>query len=152
MNIIAQTRPSAPVAQGVNFRTQAPMAQAPAPTSRADLPKANIWLNLGYGIDGALNDKGEPDDGFISLASGVALDTMADLQTTKGKPQYLKKQAARNGLRDQLIKLGNTLKPGETIIVTGLSIQMRRVGDEMAPVLADESNEFAAELVFGAQE
>jgi len=112
-------------------------------------PKAQYWLNIGYLTD-QKDEQGEFR--FVSLSSGIALDTMETLPVNSKNATFAMFQAARNDLRDQLIAEATQLKPGEAGLsepipsMFGLQIQIRRVSEETAAV-AGESNPFSRKLV-----
>lgn len=85
-----------------------------------DLPKAEYWLNLGIRTT---DEHGE--DKFISLVSGIPLDTYKD----SAPAQSIK-------LNNNFIQLGSKLKPGQSAYVdktsNGFWLQIRRVGEKQA--------------------
>lgn len=126
---------------------------AGATGTRRDLPKANIWLNIGYIVGVQVTDaEGTRDeDRFVSLPVGIPLDTMEPITINSRNEDFAKFQSARNDLLDQLKAAGEKLAPGEERIVslcstTGLAVQMRRVNDPVAAPAADESNGYAVKL------
>jgi hypothetical protein len=112
-------------------------------------PDALFWINIGY------QQEVDTDEGteqrFISLAFGIPLDTQEILDTSKGTKAWRDQQAARNDLREQLLKVAATLQPGEERIVgtteVGLQIQLRRVKDAK-PETARTENPFIRRLAF----
>jgi hypothetical protein len=117
-------------------------------------PVANYWLNIGYTIEVDVDSDSGPktETRFISLQSGIALDTLPDLDT-KGGDGFRKMQAARNDLRDQLIETARDMIPGEERILgtmdCGLQLQLRRVNDAKAAIKSTE-NPFSKRLSFAA--
>lgn len=113
----------------------------PAPVSRQDLPKAQLWINLGY-------DSGvKQEDGttrFVSLPQGIPLDTQEEVSTKSSNTEYSKFQQARNHLLQQVIEACKDLAPGQSKMVN-LQVQVRRVMDE-AEDIPEIENEFIQKL------
>lgn len=104
-----------------------------AAASADSRPKAQLWANLGY------MSNVQDEDGsyrFVSLATGIPLDTMEDLPTNSKNRDYAFFQQARNQLKSDIVEEAMKLAPGESIILEGgdhgLCIQLRRVGEEVA--------------------
>lgn len=120
---------------------QSSLGAAPA-TNRADLPKAQLWINIGY-------DSGvKQEDGttrFVSFPQGIPLDTQEELSTKSSNVEYSKFQQARNHLLQQVIEACSDLAPGQSKLVN-LQVQVRRVMDE-AQEIPDIENEFIQKLV-----
>lgn len=130
------------------FGASSLVAAATAASAQTQKPKAQFWLNIGYLTD-VKDDQGE--DRFVSLASGIALDTMETLPVNSKNVVFAQFQAARNDLRDQLIEAAKKLAPGEMAIIgdtNGLQLQIRRVSEETAAVAGD-SNMFSRKIDFG---
>lgn len=105
---------------------------APAATASSDdRPKAQFWLNIGYEADGVI--EGEDKPRFISLPTGIPLDTMEELKTNSRNEVYAMQQAARNDLMAQLIEHAQDLQPGQSTILN-LQIELRRVNEDQGPV------------------
>ncbi len=127
-------------------------------TSRKDLPKAQLWMNIGYVMavtvtlaDGTSEDREE----FVSLPVGIPLDTQEPKAITGTSDIYRKRVAAQNKLLEDAQKLGAELKPGEDAIIgdrTGLCIQIRRISEEQAAPSVDESeNPFVRNDIFASK-
>lgn len=136
---------------GLNFPTSLSNATA---ASNAAKPKAEFWLNVGYNvIVDVVDAQGvtTQEARFVSLPSGIALDTMNLLPTDSQSEAYRAFQTARNGLHDALMNVAKTLKAGEERIIGGtgaageLVLQLRRVAAPAAPVQA-ASNPFVMAL------
>lgn len=111
-------------------------------TSRKDLPKADVWINIGV----ATGDETYP---FISLPMGIPLDTMEPL-AVRGNDDFRQFTSARNDLLAQLQEAAAGLEPGTDMIIEtegGLAIQVRRVAAEVAEAPIEE-NRFAVNLGF----
>jgi hypothetical protein len=127
-------------------------AAADASTSRADQPKAKIWLNVGYVVTGVPVSgatDGSVEDRFVSLPVGIPLDTMEKLPTNSRNESFAQFQAARNSLYDQLMAAASTLKPGDDIVIGvdgGLSIQLRHVADARENIVSTDANPFGIKL------
>jgi hypothetical protein len=133
-----------PIDFGKTFGSKSNNVQSNGASS--DKPKAQFWLNVGYVPESAVEEN--PDYNFVSLASGIPLDTMQTLPTNSKNQLFAAFQSARNELRDQLIAAAKELKPGEAQVIstTGpLAIQIRRVGEDAAPV-PTETNPFSRNL------
>lgn len=102
---------------------------------RADRPKAKLWLNLGYDVNGK----------FVNLPIGTPLDTMEPTDVRGQNPDWIKLQTARNNLLKALQAYGAQLAPGQEVEIPNLVIKLRRVNDELA--VAEEDNEYAVDLV-----
>lgn len=114
----------------------------PAPTtSRADLPKAQLWVNLGYDSGIKLEDG---TTRFVSLPQGIPLDTQEELSTRSSNAEYSKLQQARNHLLQQVIEACSDLAPGQSKIIN-LQVQVRRVMDD-AEDIPEIENEFIQKL------
>ena len=119
-------------------------------SSKDDRPKAQFWLNIGYPVT-VKTESGE-EQRFVSLPTGIPLDTQEALATNSRNAEFAAFQAARNNLHDRLMAVAAKLQPGEEKIIglgdSGLAIQIRRVNEESAPV-STEHNPFVAALSFG---
>ena len=119
-------------------------------SSKDDRPKAQFWLNIGYPVT-VKTESGE-EQRFVSLPTGIPLDTQEALPTNSRNSEFAAFQAARNNLHDQFMAVAAKLQPGEDKIIglgdSGLAIQIRRVNEESAPV-STEQNPFVAALSFG---
>ena len=119
-------------------------------SSKDNRPKAQFWLNIGYPIT-VKTEAGE-EQRFVSLPTGIPLDTQEALDTNSRNAMHAAFQAARNNLHDRLMAVAAKLQPGEEKIIglgdSGLAIQIRRVNEESAPV-STEHNPFVAALSFG---
>ena len=118
---------------------------AKAAPAAGDKPKSQFWLNLGYGVTIAGED-GQPEDRFVSLASGIPLDGQEVLPTNSRNIPYAQLNAARNDLHDQLMELAGDLAPGESRMVQ-LEVQLRRVNEDVAVTVDPTKNQFARKLV-----
>lgn len=92
-----------------------------------DKPKAQFWLNIGYQVE-IPTDSGN-EDRFVSLPQGIPLDTQEAVPTKSKNKDWQAFQVARNDLLSQMLKLAETLEPGEEKLLN-LQIQLRRVSDE----------------------
>lgn len=115
---------------------------APKSTSKADLPKAQFWINIGYTAEIDTDDGVEKR--FISLPMGIPVDTQEKLPTNSSNVLWAMQQAARNDLMEQIMEAAKTLKPGEEAILK-LEVQLRHVRDE-APAATAENNQFVRKL------
>ena len=119
-------------------------------SSKDDRPKAQFWLNIGYPVT-VKNGEGE-EQRFVSLPTGIPLDTMEALATNSRNAEFAAFQAARNNLHDQFMAVASQLQPGEEKIIglgdSGLALQIRRVNEEAAPIAAG-NNPFVTALSFG---
>ena len=119
-------------------------------SSKDDRPKAQFWLNIGYPVT-VKTESGE-EQRFVSLPTGIPLDTQEALATNSRNAEFAAFQAARNNLHDQFMAVAAKLQPGEEKIIglgdSNLALQIRRVNEESAPV-STEHNPFVAALSFG---
>lgn len=119
-----------------------PSAQK-APES-AQKPKAQLWLNLGYTIEGAGK---EGEDVFVSLPTGIPLDTQEPVQTNVKSEDFRALRSAQNDLLSDLLKYAEGLEPGQETIIN-LQVQLRRVKGDEAPI-APAENKYARPIQFG---
>lgn len=76
-------------------------------------PEAQIFLNILY------------KDTEITLPFGLALDTMPD-QNISGSAEWQNQVIARNKFKESLLEfIKQNCKPGETVKLSGLSVQAR---------------------------
>lgn len=118
--------------------------------TKDERPKAQFWLNIGYTV--VVQQDGEQHEKFVSLPTGIPLDSMELLKTNSQNEMWAAFQAARNNLHEQIMELAKSLKPGEEKILgidsgNGLAIQLRRVNEEQAAV-KPENNAFVTKLKF----
>lgn len=110
-------------------------------TTKTDKPKAQFWLNIGY-----VANEGSEEEKFISLPTGIPLDTQEPLPTNSSNADFRAMRCAQNDLLEQLIEYAQNLEPGEEGIIN-LQVQLRRVKAEVADIPADE-NKYARKLTF----
>jgi hypothetical protein len=110
-------------------------------TNNSDRPKAKLWLNIGYELNGK----------FVNLPIGMPVDTMEHAEVRGQNQDWIKFQTARNALLDALKALGADLEPGGVTEIPNLVIQLRRTSEEMA-VVVPENNEYAVDFkaMFGS--
>ena len=101
-----------------------------------DKPKAQFWINVGYEVQVQAGDQVETR--FVSLATGIPVDTQEKLATNSRNAEYAAFQHARNNLHDQIMEAAAALSPGEERMLN-LQIQLRRVNDEMAPAEGNDN-------------
>jgi hypothetical protein len=108
---------------------------------------ATIWMNIGYLVE---TGNEEQPTMFVSLPTGIAIDTMKPIEIKSRNQQFAAFQSARNDLLEQVKAAGAELKPGEERIIGGengsLAIQLRHVNDPVVAPAADETNPFAKKL------
>ncbi|QYW01867.1 ssDNA-binding protein [Stenotrophomonas phage Piffle] len=113
----------------------------------SEKPKAQVWINVGYETN-TTDAQGEPTTEFVALSQGIPLDTIEPEETNHTNAFFQKKARARNNLREQLLNVAATLKPGEEKIYGArgsLQIQIRRIKDAAAAV-ADDQNDLIQSL------
>lgn len=103
-----------------------------------DKAPAQFWLNIGY--DSGVEEEDGSGTRFVSLPLGIPLDTQAPVPTNSRNPTFAEFQAARNDLLSEIMKVAQSMAPGESQILN-LQIQLRRVNDEVETV-APENNRF----------
>ncbi|AVO23096.1 hypothetical protein RIVERRIDER_8 [Xanthomonas phage RiverRider] len=111
-------------------------------------PKAQLWINVGYEVDSHDKD-GNAVTEFISLPTGIPVDTMDKLPANQRDAYFQKKQQASNKLLDTVIAMGKTLQPGEEKVIGArgsLQIQVRRVKAE-AEIVDEGQNSLIVDLV-----
>lgn len=107
----------------------------------AERPKAKFWLNVGYRANA-----GEEDEKFISLPTGIPLDTQEHLPTNSSNADFRAMRCAQNDLLDQLMQFAESLEPGAEGVIQ-LEVQLRRVKEAEADIPAEE-NKYARKLSF----
>lgn len=110
-------------------------------SGKDERPKAQLWLNIGYD-SGVEDDEGRSR--FVSLPTGIPLDTQEKLPVNSRNRDFAAFQSARNDLLEQILKAGANLQPGEERILN-LQIQLRRVNAEAEQIPASE-NQFARQI------
>lgn len=121
----------------LNFNA-APQASNRSPfaglqTPSNERPKAKLWLNIGYDINGK----------FINLPVGLPIDTMEAADVRGQNEDWIKQRTAQNELLKALQAHGAALAPGQEEIVT-LTVKLRRVNEQME--IPAGTNEYAADL------
>lgn len=116
-------------------------AAASTTETKTAKPKAQFWLNIGY-----VANEGSDEEKFISLPTGIPLDTQEALPTNSSNADFRAMRCAQNDLLEQLIEYAQNLEPGEEGIIN-LQVQLRRVKAEAADIPADE-NKYARKLTF----
>jgi hypothetical protein len=104
-------------------------------------PKAQFWLNIGYTAN-----EGTEDAKFISLPTGIPLDTQEHLATNSSNEDFRAMRCAQNDLLDQLLEFAKDLEPGAEGIIQ-LQVQLRRVKGD-APAIASDENKYSRKLSF----
>ena len=104
-------------------------------------PKAQFWINVGYAAN-----EGTEDERFISLPTGIPLDTQEHLPTNSSNEDFRAMRCAQNDLLDQLMEFAKTLEPGQEGVIS-LQVQLRRVKEE-APAISASENKYARKLTF----
>jgi hypothetical protein len=125
---------------------EAASATAVTTGGRQDLPKADVWMNIGYPVTVAAED-GSTETRFVSLPVGIALDTQKPITITTRSPELAELQANQNRLLADLQKYAEGLQPGEETLIN-LSIQLRRVKDPVVAPVAGEDSAFARKVDF----
>lgn len=113
-------------------------AQAKTPRlfgQQGDRPRAKLWLNVGYEVNGK----------FVNLPVGIPLDTMEPAEIKGQNKDWVAFQSARNGLLKALVEAGSKMEPGAAAELPQLTIQIRRVNEDMQ--VPTEENEYAVDLV-----
>ena len=126
--------------------------QAPAETTTAaaaERPKSQFWLNIGFTIPGA-GKNGE--DIFISLPQGIALDDMKPLAVRGNSVDWQHLVQAKNAFLERLQQGAAELDPGARVELSGISVELHRVGQPEQTGTA-ESNPLIAGLdaLFGGK-
>lgn len=117
---------------------------APATDDKADLPKAEFWLNVGYEV----GEAGTEEYRFVSLPMGIPVDTMKQIEIRTRNQEFGQFQSAQNNLLTQIQNKCSELAPGEAIVLGEgpLCIQLRRVNEPVTAPAADASNPYAVQL------
>lgn len=121
---------------------------------RADQPKAQTWLNVGYVTQVPNKDDASiMESVFVALPVGIPLDTQEGIDTSRIRDaRYRDFIGARNELLASVQEEAAKLAPGEEKILTAkgmpLAIQLRRVAGEPEAPASGESNVFAKPKLF----
>lgn len=118
-----------------------PLFRNSAPAWTEERQDAKVWVNIGYYV--VVGDETK----FVNLPLGMPLDTMKPTKITGQNQDWIKLQTARNGLLNDMQKLGSELQPGQTIDLNGqngLVIQLRRVEEKVD--VQNQENEFSVDL------
>lgn len=120
-------------------RFGSPSAQAAGQTtSKKDLPKAQIWMNIGFMTTFHNPETQQDEQRFISLPQGIPVDTMEKKEERGSSDLFRAMMSAQNNLLEQIKAKGDSLQPGEEVIIAeganGLCIQLRRVKAEQAAI------------------
>ena len=107
--------------------------------------KAKIWLNFGYNRP-VTDAQGQPSSVFVSLPFGIPVDTQ-DMKELKGSDNMLQLRKWQNELLEDVIKIGDSLEPGEERILAfdatnHLAIQIRHVRSEASADTIDSGERF----------
>lgn len=104
------------------------------PTNNSDRPKAKLWLNIGYEVNGK----------FVNLPVGIPLDTMEPVQARGQNVDWVQFQTARNELLKALQAAGDQLEPGAEMVIPTLEIRVRHTANELT--VAPEDNAYSADF------
>lgn len=107
---------------------------AQRPTNNSDRPKAKLWLNIGYEVNGK----------FVNLPVGIPLDTMEPVQARGQNADWVQFQTARNELLKALQAAGDQLEPGAEMVIPTLEIRVRHTASEL--IVAPEDNAYSADF------
>lgn len=110
---------------------------------RQELPKAMIWVNIGYRIDVPTADGKGTESKFISIPVGIPLDTQKPIDIKVRNADMADMQAHQNLLLAELQELAGHLDAGDETYLSGLEIQMRRVKDPVVAPVASATSPFA---------
>ena len=99
-------------------------------SNNEERPKAQFWLNIGY--DSGIEDQ-DGKSKFVSLPTGIPLDTQEALPTNSRNRDFAAFQSARNDLLQQIMDVAKTLEPGEERTLN-LTIQLRRINDDQEAI------------------
>ena len=121
----------------IDFNKPASLNLGARSNSTNDKPKAQFWINVGYEVKVQTADNVE-ETRFVSLATGIPVDTQEKLATNSRNAEYAAFQHARNNLHDQIMAAAQKLAPGEERMLN-LQIQLRRVNDEVEPASGDNN-------------
>jgi hypothetical protein len=125
-----------------NLRNYARKLSNETSESREPLPKADVWMNVGYEAED-VNSDGETVTRFIGTPLGIAIDTQSPIDTSNTRsPDLAKVQTYQNQLLADLQAEANSLAPGEERIVN-LQVQMRRVKAPVSAPAATSSDALA---------
>lgn len=116
--------------------TMIDLNNAPQTTTAATTAPKKIsqtYANIGLWMD-IEQDDGSSIQEFISIPLGIALETQQPMVSKSKSVSWNRKVELKNWILDSLQKEADKLTPGETEMVTGLSIQLLRrnlVGDQV---------------------
>lgn len=114
---------------------------AASSANKESKPKAQFWLNIGYTAN-----EGTAEEKFISLPTGIPLDTQEALATNSSNEDFRAMRCAQNDLLEQLTAFAEKLEPGQEGIIQ-LQVQLRRVKAVAEDIKPDE-NKYGRSLTF----
>ncbi len=130
---------------GLSFANNAFRSAAAASTpNQNDRPSATVWLNIGMTVP-LVQPDGTTVDIFVSLPVGLPLDTQEPMTAKGNNANWHQMVQAKYWLLSELQKAAIQMEPGSEEIVTGLEIQIKRVGGAAAEPVAD-ANPFLAAM------
>jgi hypothetical protein len=126
----------------LNLQPVMPAATAAIAATSTTRPKAEFYINIGCYV--TITRDGAPEEVFVSLPFGLALDTMQEADVgNHPTSEYGLIKAAQNALLAKAKEQVGALAPGATMPLPFFSVEARRVGAKEAPVAAGQ-NPFAA--------
>jgi hypothetical protein len=118
----------------LDFANESTVRSTTANTAAAQRPKAKLWLNIGFEINGK----------FVNLPVGIPLDTMEPVQARGQNADWVAFQSARNAFLKKLQSAGDALQPGAEMSVNGLQVRIRHVANELS--VPTEDNAYQADM------
>lgn len=112
-------------------------------TVKADRPKAQLWINVGYQVEVETSEGKEMR--FVSTPFGMPMDTQEPVPTNSSSEVFAALQSAKNDLLAQIITAGMEMKPGEAKLLN-LQVELRRVNEPQAIVTHPDQNPFIRKL------
>lgn len=103
-------------------------------SGQTDKPKAKVWGNVGYELNGK----------FISLPVGIPMDTMEVSKSNSNNKEWVAFQDACNTLLKHLQSMGDEMEPGQDVVIPNLEFRLHRVKE--AVVVEAEDNDFRTDL------
>lgn len=126
---------------GSIFGGAAAKTDAPSTGNKADRTPSQFWLNIG-------RSTGEGETArFVRLPLGVAVDGMKPTPIKGSNADYNEFTETGNKMLARVQAICAELAPGESRIIQ-LEVEVRRVNDEVAAPVLDETSAYAEALNF----
>lgn len=114
-------------------------------STRNERPKSMEWVNVGITLPIPQAD-GSVVPTFISLPFGIAVDNLEPMEARGTSVEWHRMVAAKNFLLKHIKDTMAKLEPGETVVLPGLEVQLKRTAEAVVPSGDDAENPLLAAL------